>query len=124
MAEMTYVLALTFSKCSILCLYLRIFGINPRFRKVTYGLTAIAVAWGTIVTAVAIFQCSPIAAAYDPLILHKSCINVRDYFVVTGILNIVIDVAILILPMPSLWKLQLPTSRKLTLSIIFTLGIL
>lgn len=124
MGEIVYPLSLTFIKCSILCLYLRIFGVNQRFKRVTFGLLAIAAAWGIGVTAGAAFQCRPVAAAYDVLITHKSCINVRDYFVASGITNILIDVGILVLPLPSLWKLQLATSRKLTISIIFMLGIL
>ena len=124
MGEIVYAVGLTLTKCSILFLYLRIFGINQRFRRIAYGLLVIAVAWGTSLTIGAIFQCKPIAAAYDPLISHKSCIKVRDYFVVTSILNVLIDVAILVLPLPLLWQLQLSTSRKLTLSVILTLGIL
>ena len=124
MGEVVYPLSLTFIKCSILCLYLRIFGINSTFRRVTHALLAIAVTWGISVTLGAVFQCRPIDAAYNPLILDKKCINVRDYFVATSILNVLIDVGILALPLPSLWKLQLATSRKITITSIFLLGIL
>lgn len=123
MGEIVYPLSLSFIKCSILCLYLRIFGINSTFRRVTYGLLAMAVVWGISVTLGAIFQCNPIAAAYNPMITQKKCINIRDYFVATSILNVLIDVGILALPLPSLWKLQLATHRKLTISAIFLLGI-
>ena len=102
MGEVVYPLSLTFIKCSILCLYLRIFGINQKFKRARYGLLAIAVAWGISVTVAAIFQCKPIAAAYDPRIVEKRCINVRDYFVATSILNVIVDVGILALPLPSL----------------------
>ena len=124
MGEIVYPLLLTSIKCSILCLYLRIFGINQRFRRVTYGLLGIAIAWGIGVTFGAAFQCEPVAAAYDALILHKSCINVGHYFVASGIANILVDVGILALPLPSLWRLQLATRRKVTISIIFMLGVL
>ncbi|CAD6583701.1 MAG: hypothetical protein ASARMPREDX12_001423 [Alectoria sarmentosa] len=123
MGEIVYAVGLTLTKCSILFLYLRIFGINRRLRRIAYGLLGIAVSWGISLTTGAIFQYKPIAAAYNPLISQKTCIKVRDYFVVTSILNVLIDVAILVLPLPLLWQLQLSTSRKLTLSVIFTLGI-
>ena len=125
MGEVTYPITLTFIKCSILCLFLRIFGtVKKSFRVATYTILGLAIAWGISVSITAAFQCKPIAAAWNPDITSKHCINIRDYFVSTSSLNVVIDFAILILPLPPLWRLQLATSRKVTISSIFLLGIL
>jgi len=71
---------------------------------------------------VAIFQCHPIAAPYDLEIKEYTCIDLTRYLVSTSVLNVVADVAILVLPLRILWTLQLPTSRKVSLSFVFLLG--
>ena len=122
--EILYPLILTFVKCSIVCLLLRVFGTGKRFRRTTYVLLILAIAWGISVSLVAAFQCTPIAAAWDPTIQYYHCFDHQAYFVGTSILNVMIDIAILALPIPSLWKLKLPMTRKLVISGIFMLGIL
>ena len=43
--------------------------------------------------------------------------------VVLGIVNIVSDFYILVLPLPAVWSLQLPTAKKVGVSAIFLTGI-
>jgi hypothetical protein len=40
------------------------------------------------------------------------------------VLNIISDVAVLLLPQPQVWKLQMPLKRKIGVSIIMMLGVL
>lgn len=45
-------------------------------------------------------------------------------YIINGIGNMILDIAVLALPLPTIWKLKLPTAQKLGLAIIFSLGIL
>lgn len=43
---------------------------------------------------------------------------------INGVVNIVLDVSLVVLPMPILWSLRMATAKKVALSFIFGLGIL
>ncbi len=47
LSELYYATDITLIKCSILCFYLRIFGVNRRFRLMCYGMIAFVVVWGS-----------------------------------------------------------------------------
>jgi hypothetical protein len=47
-----------------------------------------------------------------------------DFWLSMGVLNVVTDVVIFILPLPLLQKLTLPTSQKMALIGVFSLGLL
>ena len=55
---------------------------------------------------------------------YTCAVNVNQFFNGNSIPNIITDAAILILPLPYIWKLQLPLAQKLALSSIFALGVL
>ena len=75
--------------------------------------------------AVAIFNCNPIDAYWDTQITNKACVTTLHYFLGTQVPNIIMDVAILILPLPYLWKTNISlVSQKIGLLFVFTLGIL
>ncbi len=44
-------------------------------------------------------------------------------YVLSGVFNLLLDISIIILPMPQLWALQLPVSKKVALSAVFGTGI-
>ncbi len=41
----------------------------------------------------------------------------------TGLINAMIDLGIILLPLPIVWKLQMPKARKITLTLMFSLGL-
>ena len=45
-----------------------------------------------------------------------------DLFI--AIFNMVLDITVVILPMPVLWRLQMPKEKKAALNCIFALGLL
>lgn len=71
-----------------------------------------------------IFACTPISKAWDPLITTGHCINTLALNVAASIINFISNLAILILPQLSIWKLQMDTRRKIQVSVLFLLGIL
>lgn len=68
-----------------------------------------------------VFQCNPIDALWEPAVQGK-CINLHDVIIVFASLNIGTDILVLCLPLPQLWKLNMPSRRKYELMGIFFLG--
>lgn len=68
-----------------------------------------------------LFSCFPVEKSWDDSI-SGHCIDYGQVTLVIGILNVILDFAILSLPMPLLWKLHMSTRRKAYLSSIFTIG--
>ncbi|KAI1178435.1 hypothetical protein F4777DRAFT_537653 [Nemania sp. FL0916] len=119
LSELYYAIDVTLIKISILTLYLRLFKINPLFRKGCYVMMAFVLAWGIAVLLTTIFQCSPIAAAWDKTIPKFKCFNLASFVIGSNVPNILADVVIIILPMPLLLSLKLSPIRKLGLVGLF-----
>ena len=118
--EIFYCPAIACVKFSVLLLYRRIFP-NPRFRIIIWSLGAFITCYSLVLLFGIIFQCKPIRGAWDPAIDAK-CIDLGLIIVVTSALNVFTDVSTLCLPMPLLWRLNLPKERKIQLTGIFLLG--
>ncbi|MCJ1259014.1 hypothetical protein MMC24_006848, partial [Lignoscripta atroalba] len=77
----------------------------------------------TISTFVEIFQCSPRKKLWDPKI-PGHCINDNHGIqVYSGSLNVLSDFSILVLPLPLIWRLQMPFLRKLRVTAVFSVGL-
>ncbi|KAH8788391.1 hypothetical protein F5883DRAFT_531921 [Diaporthe sp. PMI_573] len=69
-----------------------------------------------------IFNCNPIGKIWNPR-LPGRCLTVGPLAFLTGALNVVTDIYILILPIPFLWSLNMQYSRKIRIYAIFAIGI-
>lgn len=87
-----------------------------------YAIGGVTVAYWLSTVLVAILICRPFAYNWDKVTISGSCGDVSAYYLSTGIVNLVIDVAIVALPLPMLWGLQMKTSKKVSLTAIFSLG--
>ena len=56
--------------------------------------------------------------------VRHHCIDQIKFELAAAMLNIVIDFVIIVLPLPTIWSLQLPRRQKLALSGVFMLGML
>ncbi|KAI5851945.1 hypothetical protein BZA05DRAFT_398362 [Tricharina praecox] len=73
------------------------------------------------------FSCNPVQAGWDKSIVDANCWSIDVLYnivVFQGIVMSLSDVVILLLPMWDLWKLKLPTRKRLQLMIMFGLGML
>ena len=68
-----------------------------------------------------ILQCVPPAAQWNSSIEGK-CINFTAVVLAAGVINVVTDFVILILPVPVLWNLKVSTGRKIMIMGTFMLG--
>jgi len=69
-----------------------------------------------------IFSCHPVQYYWDKSIPGGTCININSLsYGITGA-GFITDLMVLLLPLPSLWNLQMQSSRKLAIMGIFVLG--
>ncbi|KAJ4315065.1 hypothetical protein N0V84_008578 [Fusarium piperis] len=92
-------------------------------RNIYLGAIIIVALWGIFQTIMTFTDCIPLKASWDPRV-GGWCLPREAMWYMNGIVNIVSDFAILILPLPVIWNLQLPLSQKILLSGIFGLGFL
>jgi len=82
----------------------------------------LAVCLSLIITLEAVFICRPIAFNWDKTIPDGKCGDNIAAFLSQTAINIAIDIAIFILPLPSLWSLQMPFAKKFGIWIMFSVG--
>lgn len=118
--EFTYSITSPTVKLSIVLFYRRLFP-TRKFRIITNGIMVAVIAWGLAVFLAAALQCRPLHALWDPSV-NGHCFDTLKYILGVQGVNIALDFAILILPMPQVWTLQRPWQDKFALSIVFLLG--
>lgn len=123
--ELTYGVVNFAIKTSILLLYRSVFTLNNRrFRIAWYTVLSYSIAF--VITSVlgVLLQCSPISYGWQRIYEHTRgrCVNLKALAVSTAALSTVADVALLILPIPTLLNLRMPYKQKLGLCGIFLLG--
>ncbi|KGO67477.1 hypothetical protein PITC_009280 [Penicillium italicum] len=99
---------LAFTKVSILLMYCRIFP-TREIRIASTILGGVSISWCVAIILVSVFQCTPIARAWDTRI-PGTCLNLKSSFIGNAVPNITTDILILCLP----------TDRTPLLSVIFT----
>ncbi|KAK0511236.1 hypothetical protein JMJ35_005809 [Cladonia borealis] len=117
-----------FIKLSILLQYLRIFAPTRKGNMFIYVGAHICI-WVSLViylveTIFEIDICTPREKLWNPLLVTGHCFDMYATFQTTCISNAITDFAILILPMPSVWKLQISFKRKILITAIFATGLL
>jgi len=122
MAQVTYKAAINLVKCCILLLYLRLFNVVRWFRLSCWGLLTIVAMYCTASIMATIFQCRPVIRAFDKD-TPGTCIDTAKFWFANAGFSIATDIMILLLPMPLVWKLEVPVTQKVALVAVFTVGI-
>lgn len=118
--EPLYITTAGIIKISVLLMYHRIFPV----RYVKIGgliLAAITLAWVISIDLLAIFQCTPIAKAYDRT-LPGHCISLKGALIGNGVPNFVTDILILALPSKLIWGLQASLWQRVSVIAVFLTG--
>ncbi|KAL6898921.1 putative PTH11-typeG-protein-coupled receptor [Trichoderma evansii] len=119
-AQTPYKVTVCLNKVATILLYLRIF-ITQKFRIAGYTVMGIIIAWSVGAVASTIFQCVPIAGAWDKTV-DATCINSNIFWVAYAVMDILTDMVVLTLPLPPIMALQLSTRNKLMICAIFLMG--
>lgn len=134
--QVLYAFAIALTKIAIISSYLR-FIQHRGFRLTMYATLVLIVGlWVTgksrtfcccVLTQkqagvfVPIFQCAPIAGAWD-FSITRSCIDYISYLYASSAVNILTDIVLCILPMPHLWRLSMPLKQRVVLCVLFAGG--
>ncbi|KAL4940073.1 hypothetical protein BDV06DRAFT_224425 [Aspergillus oleicola] len=116
-----YTSSISLAKISILLFYNRIFTISRAFHIATYIVGTFVMASWISSLAGLIFATNPVQAQWQVWIPHTS-IDSYPFYMTMGVANIVLDVSVLCLPQPIVWKLQMGRRRKVLVSLVFFMG--
>ncbi|RYO17702.1 hypothetical protein AA0121_g5550 [Alternaria tenuissima] len=126
--RLLYVVAICLVKFSILVFYRRL---DPRRRTrwIVYFLMAWVAALSIVTFFVLLFVCTPPSLFWNPVgqAEHpEKCLKQTTqqvFFNINGIMNIIQDFAMYILPLFIVWRLQMPQSQKIALCAILCVGL-
>jgi hypothetical protein len=114
--------ALTLVKLSIISTFWRLFPTKRmHYTLLTLGVlitsVSIATLFGTL------FQCRPIAAAWDFAIQDAQCMEIRTLYYFSTSFSIATDVVLCLLPLPFFWRLKVSRHEKIIVSCLFGVGL-
>ncbi|KAI1430528.1 hypothetical protein GGR50DRAFT_701562 [Xylaria sp. CBS 124048] len=112
------------TKLSILFFYNRIFSVNPSFRRRVIAMMVVVTGFwiGTVVAD--LLNCIPLKYVWvNSLDDPRFCFNFNYFWLATGIVEALIDVLILLLPIPIVTKLQVKGSKRWGIVGVFLVGI-
>ncbi|EXA36402.1 hypothetical protein FOVG_12308 [Fusarium oxysporum f. sp. pisi HDV247] len=116
-----YTYALFAIKLTFLIHYYRIMSVS-NMRWLYLGALGFIILWG-INQGIGVFLfCIPLQSFWDPHVKGRCFLSRPTMWYVSGVVHIVTDFAIIVMPLPIVWKLQLPRSQKIYLTGIFGLG--
>lgn len=114
--------ALTAVKISLILLYARVFSIR-NFRIAAYAAMPLVLGWWLSVFLEELLLCRPLAYNWDKTI-RGSCADLPAAYLAAGILNLLSDVSVLVLPIPIVLNLHLPLRSRIALMATFCVGLL
>lgn len=119
-----YDAGLFFTKASALCFLKRIFPsrVSPTWFNISvWAAHGMNIAWLIGIFFGTLFMCNPIAKNWNTT-LPGHCGSTSDLFIGSAVPSVVIDLFILILPLPRLWGLQTGWGRKIGITTVFVFG--
>lgn len=79
---------------------------------------------GCIYSVLFALQCLPVESIWDRHISSSKCLDIVAIAYSNGALSILEDIAILILPFPEVWSLNMDRRHRLALLLLFSIGLL
>ncbi|KAL8945897.1 MAG: hypothetical protein Q9222_007631 [Ikaeria aurantiellina] len=119
--QVLYATGMGLIKCGICLMLIRIF-ILPSFRLAAYLVMSFSAAWALMTFLLAFLLCGPPQNNWKVTPTAGSCPDRQPAYAAVGIIGILTDLAILILPLFEVWKLQMPRKTKIACSLLFCLG--
>ncbi|KAE8443820.1 hypothetical protein EG329_001327 [Mollisiaceae sp. DMI_Dod_QoI] len=123
-AQLAFALACTLTKLSMLMLVRRLLSSSTIFwRRVTLLGIIVVATQGSVFCITVIFQCRPPQDYWkltkDP---QLNCVDQQSSLLVAGIINTLTDFLAVILPIRTVWCLQLPPRQALMIMLLFAFG--
>jgi hypothetical protein len=112
-----------FSRASALLFYARVFSVSrSRFRYALWLVHSMNVIWILATLFNLILMCHPTLPVWRKLVDGSCSDNLGQQWVRGGLSSLIIDIIILVMPIPQLWKLKMQTKRRVQISGVFFCG--
>lgn len=109
-------------KSSALLFYGRVFGkLNRRFTIALYCTHAFIVVFFSYLTLSLIFNCTPTQRFWNRA-LPGHCLNEYAWYLANVIVDVLIDLWVLVLPVPMIWRLQMSYTKRVLVVGAFLCG--
>ncbi|KAJ3459936.1 hypothetical protein MRS44_016009 [Fusarium solani] len=113
-----------FIACSKLSLVLFYRHLSPQkwWKRCTYAVAVLIICYNTAILFAVVFTCNPIRKHWDARVTEGSCGHQIGIYMTTATMGIVTDLILLIMPIPMIWRLQMPTRQKIGVILLFFIG--
>ncbi|KXH40966.1 integral membrane protein [Colletotrichum salicis] len=122
-SQVVYAVSLGSLKISICWMLQRIFLVRP-FKTAAWATMGLCIAWTLMTILIGLLICRPIAMQWNPTISGGVCGDQITAFAAVGVVGVIVDLIIFILPIPMVLKLQVSSAHRIALIGIFGAGIL
>ncbi|ETS76596.1 hypothetical protein PFICI_11983 [Pestalotiopsis fici W106-1] len=126
--RLIYAVVMLFAKAAILLEWRHLF-VPTRTRNWFFWATTAMIVVNTVAYGVAIImtcrRCNPPKKIWQPWV-DGTCADLysqKSTDIATSYINLVMDIVILLLPQPVIWKLKLTKQRRIGVSLVFSLGV-
>jgi len=125
LGESFYLAAIAVNKVCILLLFLRVFE-ERKFRTYVWIVMALSISYGISFVVATILQCMPISYSWNSWDGEHvgTCNNIHLQGWLSAGFNMALDIVVILLPMPNLYKLNMSWKRKAMVMLMFSLGAL
>ncbi|KAI1354510.1 hypothetical protein F5Y01DRAFT_311706 [Xylaria sp. FL0043] len=123
-AEILFNFSLLLAKTSALLFFRRVFPHHASPRWFNIGLWichGLNTAWFVGIILSVLLDCNPISKKFNPTVPGE-CGKASDIYIGNAVPSIVIDLLILILPVPMIWGIQTSRIRKASITLVFILA--
>lgn len=101
----------------------KIFGVNRWIRRTTWLLLVIAILYGLVVLLETFLICRPIAVDWEAHV-NGTCGDQVLSYLVLEILGLLLDFAILVVPLQGISRIHMSLRKKMSVSFFFSIGFL
>ena len=120
-SKFLWITAVTLSRLSVIHLFTYIFD-NKKFKYVACAVAACCVAFWLAFVLDGFLICQPLAYNWNKTISAGHCGSQYAEIIYPPTVNLLLDVFIITMPMPLLWKLNLPFKKKITITMVICLS--
>ena len=122
-AYLTYPVAIGLIRISVGLFYKRLFSIAvTQFERQVHINTTLNVVYIVTITLLSALECRPVSAFWDRKIPNATCFSALGMQLGSVIPSVLLDLIVLLLPMPIIWQLQMSVAKKGLLIGTFFLG--
>lgn len=116
-----YFVCVAIPKLAVLALYLKLFPLKP-YTTMVYVVAGIVAATGIVCPIMCLNICHPFEYNWNRTIPGGSCVDSHAFYRWSSLPNILTDMAMLVLPLPIVWRLNMSTKLKIGLTVAFATG--